>query len=127
MNKNYEKALQLHYRLLQLLNAVNDQENKEEKRIFCGTQDFVDFFENIIFAIDLDIDYEVEGVDGELEIVIKSVDNCKDCCKHCGKPITDYKQVEMADDELRQTYHCSCGYYGEQIFGLKYKRTEDIQ
>lgn len=60
-----EKALQLHYKLL---DAVNNQENKEEKRIFCGTQDFVDFFENIIFAIDLDIDYEVEGVDGELEI-----------------------------------------------------------
>lgn len=58
-------------------------------------------------------------VNGKLEIV--------DNCKYCGKPITDYEKVEMVDDELRKTYHCSCGYCGEQIFGLKYKRTEDMQ
>ena len=40
------------------------------KTIYCGTQDYVDFFEQIVAILDLHIDYEVEDVDGELEIVI---------------------------------------------------------
>ncbi len=44
----------------------------EEKRIYAGTADYVEFFETIISTLGLDkyIDYEVEDVDGELEIVI---------------------------------------------------------
>lgn len=44
----------------------------EEKRIYCGTADYVEFFETIISTLGLEeyIDYRVEDVDGELEIVI---------------------------------------------------------
>lgn len=40
------------------------------KRIYCGTEDFVEFFETIISTLGLDVRYEVEMVDGELEIVV---------------------------------------------------------
>lgn len=39
-------------------------------RIYAGTEDFVEFFEKVIEALDLDVSYETEYVDGELEIVI---------------------------------------------------------
>lgn len=44
----------------------------EEKRIYCGIEDYVEFFKNIISTLGLDewIEYRVEDVDGELEIVI---------------------------------------------------------
>ena len=41
-------------------------------RIYAGTEDFVQFFEEIIKALGLQIDYEVIDVDGELEIEINS-------------------------------------------------------
>lgn len=46
----------------------------EEKRIYAGTADYVEFFETVISTLGLDkyIDYEVEDVDGELEILITS-------------------------------------------------------
>jgi hypothetical protein len=40
------------------------------KRIYCGTGDRVEFFEEIISTLGLDIDYQVELVDGEYEIII---------------------------------------------------------
>lgn len=42
-------------------------------RIIAGTEDFVEFFKHIVSTLGLDIDYEVEDVDGELEIVVKEV------------------------------------------------------
>ncbi len=40
------------------------------KRIYCGTQDNVDFFETVISTLGIDVKYEIEDVDGELEIVV---------------------------------------------------------
>ena len=40
------------------------------KSIYCGTEDYVEFFKTVIDAIGLDIDYRVEIVDGEYEIVL---------------------------------------------------------
>lgn len=44
----------------------------EQKRIYCGTADNVEFFKTVINILGLDeyIDYTVEDVDSELEIVI---------------------------------------------------------
>ena len=44
----------------------------EEKRIYCGTEDFVEFFKTTIRTLGLEeyLDYEVEDVDGEYEIRI---------------------------------------------------------
>lgn len=42
----------------------------EGSRIYCGTEDYVEFFETIISTLGLSIDYQVEMVDGEYEIVI---------------------------------------------------------
>lgn len=41
-------------------------------RLYAGTQEFVEFFERTLEALEITdgIDYEVEDVDGELEIVI---------------------------------------------------------
>lgn len=41
-------------------------------RLYAGTQEFVDFFKEVLVALEItdSIDYEVEDVDGELEIVI---------------------------------------------------------
>lgn len=39
-------------------------------RVYCGTEDYVEFFEQIISALGLDISYQVEVVDGEYEIVV---------------------------------------------------------
>lgn len=58
---------------------------------------------------------------------IKEDDGCKNRCKNCGKPITDYDQVEWEGNELRQTYLCSCGFKGEQVFEIEYIGTEDIR
>lgn len=40
------------------------------KRIYAGTEDFAEFFETVISTLGLDIKYEIEDVDGELEIVV---------------------------------------------------------
>lgn len=40
-------------------------------RIYCGSEDFVNFFEGIVKDFKLKIDYEIEDVDGEYEIVVK--------------------------------------------------------
>lgn len=40
------------------------------KRIYAGTEDYVEFFETIISTLGLDIKYEIEDVDGELEIAV---------------------------------------------------------
>ena len=41
-----------------------------QKRLYAGTEDYVEFFKTVISTLGLDIKYEVEEVDGELEIVI---------------------------------------------------------
>lgn len=38
--------------------------------IYCGTEDRVEFFEEIISTLGINIDYQVKVVDGEYEIVI---------------------------------------------------------
>lgn len=40
------------------------------KTIYCGTEDYVEFFKYIVDTLDLHIDYEIEDVDGELEVVV---------------------------------------------------------
>lgn len=39
-------------------------------RIYCGSEDFVQFFEDLVKSLNLQIEYEVIDVDGELEIEI---------------------------------------------------------
>ena len=41
------------------------------KTIYCGDEDRVKFFQEIISTLGLDINYQVEIVDGEYEIIIK--------------------------------------------------------
>ncbi len=48
-------------------------------------------------------------------------------CIRCGKPITDWEEVEQTDTELIMTYKCSCGCYADQHFKLIYDRTEEIE
>ena len=40
------------------------------KSIYCGTEEFVDFFEKVIELLDLSVKYQVVDIDGELEIII---------------------------------------------------------
>ena len=44
-----------------------------ENRIYAGTEDYVEFFKTVIRTLGVEdiLEYEVEDVDGELEIVIK--------------------------------------------------------
>lgn len=43
-----------------------------EKRLYCGTEDFVEFFYKVLELLDINSDsFEVEDVDGELEVVMK--------------------------------------------------------
>lgn len=39
-------------------------------RIYCGSEDFVQFFEDLVKALDLQIEYEIIDVDGEYEVEI---------------------------------------------------------
>lgn len=48
-------------------------ENSKPQTIYCGTEDYVDFFYNIISTLGIDLDYEVKVIDGEYEIIIKGV------------------------------------------------------
>lgn len=41
------------------------------KEIYCGTEDFVRFFEDLITILDLDLEYDVIITDGEYEILIE--------------------------------------------------------
>lgn len=43
-----------------------------KKNIYCGSEDFVEFFEQIVEALGLDVKYEVKIVDGEYELEIES-------------------------------------------------------
>jgi hypothetical protein len=40
------------------------------KEIYAGTEDFVEFFELLVDELELDIDYEIVDVDGELIIEV---------------------------------------------------------
>ncbi len=42
-------------------------------KIYAGTQEFVDFFRELVETLGLNIEYEVVDVDGELEIEITAV------------------------------------------------------
>ena len=42
-----------------------------EKRIYAGIEDFVNFFKQVVATLGIEVEYQVEDVDGELEIVIK--------------------------------------------------------
>ena len=75
--KAMEKASELE---LQFMIAQKEAEEAKEEyfkameqRIYCGTADQIEFFEQIISTLGLDIDYEVEDVDGEYEIVITPI------------------------------------------------------
>lgn len=39
-------------------------------RIYCGSEDFVQFFEDLVKTLGLQIDYEIVTTDGEYEVVI---------------------------------------------------------
>lgn len=41
------------------------------KGIYCGTEDYVRFFEEVISLLELDIDYDVVIIDGEYEIILQ--------------------------------------------------------
>ena len=43
---------------------------QKEKVIYCGTEDYVEFFERVVKDLDLHIDYEVVDTDGELEVIV---------------------------------------------------------
>lgn len=60
---------------LQYLIAKQEKEKaieayKKSKTIYCGTEEQVYFFEQIVEALELDIAYQVIDVDGELEVRI---------------------------------------------------------
>lgn len=40
------------------------------KRIYCGTEDYVEFFETVISTLGIDVNYRIEDCDGELEITV---------------------------------------------------------
>ena len=42
------------------------------KRIYCGSEDFVSFFQTVISTLGINVDYQVEIVDGEYEIIVKN-------------------------------------------------------
>lgn len=44
-----------------------------EKRIYAGTEDFVNFFETVISTLGIEANYDIEICDGEYEIVMKEV------------------------------------------------------
>lgn len=46
---------------------------KIHTRIYCGTEDELMLFRRIIAALGLNVEYEVEDVDGEIEVVVKEV------------------------------------------------------
>ena len=50
-----------------------------------------------------------------------------DNCIKCGKPITDWEEVEQRETELVLTYKCSCGFYGEQYYDLIYRETVEVK
>lgn len=43
------------------------------KRIYLGTEDELILFRRIIATLGLEIEYDVEDVDGEIEVVVKEV------------------------------------------------------
>ncbi len=43
------------------------------KRIYLGTEDELILFRRIIATLGLEIDYDVEDVDGEIEVVVREV------------------------------------------------------
>lgn len=60
---------------------------------------------------------------------LKALIEPQNYCIKCGREITDYEDTEFNQEqgEMRFTYKCSCGFYGEQVFDVKYNRTEEIQ
>jgi hypothetical protein len=44
------------------------------KEIYAGTEDFVEFFLLLVKELELNIDYEIVDVDGELVIEVRSCD-----------------------------------------------------
>lgn len=44
---------------------------KKSVNIYAGTQDYVDFFETVMQALEIDLDYDVYECDGELEIEVR--------------------------------------------------------
>ena len=62
--------------LLKQINNVSYETKRKgeclmEKRIYCGIEDFVDFFKQVVATLGIEVEYQVEDCDGELEIVIK--------------------------------------------------------
>ncbi len=72
MEKASELELQFMIAQKEAEEAREEYLKEMEKRIYCGTNDQVEFFEQIISTLGLDIKYRVEDVDGELEVVINA-------------------------------------------------------
>lgn len=66
------KAKKLRLKLAEKCRNLTDAPVGEgtSNRLYCGTEDYVDFFKTVISTLGLDVNYEVEEVDGELEIVL---------------------------------------------------------
>lgn len=66
------KAKKLRLKLAEKCRNLTDAPVGEgtETRIYAGTEDFVNFFETVISTLGIDVEYDVEDVDGELEIVL---------------------------------------------------------
>ena len=48
-------------------------------------------------------------------------------CIKCGQIIKDYYDTEFTQEKLIFTYKCTCGFYGEQIYNVRYERTEEVK
>lgn len=70
-----------------------------------------------------------EATQREIEKLKALVREPQTHCIKCGKEITDYEDTEFNQEqrEMRFTYKCSCGFYGEQVFDVKYNRTEEMK
>ena len=70
----YEMLQSLEKEVKEIKDKMKELENKAEiNRIYAGTEDYVEFFKTIIRTLGVEdiLEYQVEDVNGELEIVIK--------------------------------------------------------
>lgn len=57
----------------------------------------------------------------------KRVEEEKNSCIECGRPLSNYEITEFSDGERVVTYKCACGCIAEQHFKLQYLGTEVLR
>ena len=67
-NKNFIDSMIILEDAIRAINTRLKEIETETNIIYCGTEDRVEFFKEIITALGLDIKYQVKIVDGEYEI-----------------------------------------------------------